>query len=331
MPAVSTNRQVVPPSSISSSTGSRVVPATESTTARCSPASLFSRDDLPTLGRPMSATRRGPASACRSRGASGSASSAMVEHVAAAAAVHGGDHDRLAEPERPQRQRVGLALGVVHLVGDEHDRLARPAQHPGDRLVLVGGADPGVHHEQHRVGEADRDLRLLGHLGGQALRLGQPAAGVHQGELPAAPVGVVGHPVPGNTRHVLHDRLARAEDPVDQRGLADVGTADHGEHRLSRPCRARRRRPSSASAAVMSLRSSPTSTQPSSPASKSVNSTRLVLRQLLLSPAHTSRLRSRASRAISPMTSSRVRSVASRSSASAAFSDCAASSRSRRA
>ena len=60
MPAVSTNRHVFPPSSISSSTGSRVVPGTSSTSARGWPASLLSRLDLPTLGRPSKATRRGP-------------------------------------------------------------------------------------------------------------------------------------------------------------------------------------------------------------------------------------------------------------------------------
>src|SRR6202012_4581266 len=72
----SSNRQVLPPSSISSSTGSRVVPATSSTSTRCSPASLLSRLDLPTLGLPSSATRRGPDGAVRgSGGVSGSASS----------------------------------------------------------------------------------------------------------------------------------------------------------------------------------------------------------------------------------------------------------------
>src|SRR6478736_1499930 len=60
MPAVSTKRQVLPPSSMSSSTGSRVVPATLSTTTRSEPARRLSRLDLPTLGRPTRATRRGP-------------------------------------------------------------------------------------------------------------------------------------------------------------------------------------------------------------------------------------------------------------------------------
>src|SRR5487761_1151799 len=108
MPAVSTNRHVVPPSSMSSSTGSLVVPATESTTARCSPASLLSRLDLPTFGRPF-----------------GQRLEQEVEQVAAAAAVHRADHHWLAEAKGPQRLGVGLALRVVDLVRREHDRLAR--------------------------------------------------------------------------------------------------------------------------------------------------------------------------------------------------------------
>ncbi len=76
IPAVSMNFQVMPPRLISSSTGSRVVPASSLTTTRSSPATLFSREDLPTFGRPMSAMRRGPPSAVPKlcAGASGRAS-----------------------------------------------------------------------------------------------------------------------------------------------------------------------------------------------------------------------------------------------------------------
>src|SRR5262249_49200651 len=57
-----------------------------------------------------------------------------------------------------------------------------------------------------------------------------PPTGVHQGERAAAPVGVVGHPVPGDARGVFDDRLAAAENPVDQGGLADVGAPYHRDH-----------------------------------------------------------------------------------------------------
>jgi hypothetical protein len=74
-PAVSTNRHVSPSSSSNVSTGSTVVPATSCTTDRCSPANLLSRLDLPTLGLPTSATRRGPAPRVPlSRGADGNTS-----------------------------------------------------------------------------------------------------------------------------------------------------------------------------------------------------------------------------------------------------------------
>ena len=89
----------------------------------------------------------------------------------------------------------------------------------------------------------DRDLGLRGDPLGEAAGVGVPAAGVDDGERAAVPVGVVGHPVAGHAGHVLDDRLAAADDPVDQRRLADVGAADDGQHRdrSGRPRRGRRR------------------------------------------------------------------------------------------
>ena len=60
IPAVSTNIHSSSSITTNSSTGSTVVPATLSTTARFSPVNAFSRLDLPTFGLPSSATRCGP-------------------------------------------------------------------------------------------------------------------------------------------------------------------------------------------------------------------------------------------------------------------------------
>ena len=232
MPAVSMNRQVLPPSSISSSTGSTVVPEASSTTTRSSPASLFSSEDLPTLGRPMIAIRRGPPiwSNC-SGGRLGQRREHGVEQVAGAAAVQGRDRHRLAEAEVPQAVGLGLGPLVVDLVGGEHDGLAGLAQDPDDGLVVVGDADPGVDDEQHGVGDVDRDLGLGADALGQAAGVGVPAAGVDDGEGAAVPDRVVGDAVAGDARHVLDDGLAAADDPVDQRRLAHVGAADDGQDR----------------------------------------------------------------------------------------------------
>ena len=122
-------RQVRPPSSTSSSTGSTVVPATLSTTTRSSPASLLSSEDLPTLGLPTIAMRRGPPTSLEALARRlGQRREDGVEHVAGAATVQGGDRERLAEPEVPQAVGLGLGALVVDLVGGQHDRLAGRAQ-----------------------------------------------------------------------------------------------------------------------------------------------------------------------------------------------------------
>ena len=202
MPAVSMNFQILPPSSTSSSTGSTVVPDASSTTTRSSPASLFSSEDLPTFGRPMIAIRRGPpiGSPKRLLRRLRQGGQDRVEHVAGAAAVQRRDRVRLAEAEVPEA--VGLRLGalVVDLVRRQDHRAAALAQHLDDRLVGVGDADGRVDHEQHRVGQRDRDLGLGGDPLGQTLGVRVPAAGVDDREGAAVPVRVVGDPVPGHAR-----------------------------------------------------------------------------------------------------------------------------------
>ena len=162
-----------------------------------------------------------------------------VEQVAAPPAVQRAHRPGLPEPECPQRRRGRLARRVVHLVRRDHHRLARAPQHRGDGIVGVGDADGHVHDEQHRVGRLHRQPGLRGHLLGEGaaglpgLGTGKrlPAAGVDQGEGAPAPEGVIGHPVAGDAWRVLHHRLAAAENPVDQGGLADVGPADDRQHR----------------------------------------------------------------------------------------------------
>ena len=134
MPAVSMNRQVRPPSSISSSTGSTVVPATSSTTTRSSPASLFSSEDLPTFGLADDRDPARPADLVEGlRRRLRQRSQYGVQQVARATPVQRRDGHRLAQPEVPQPVGLGLGALVVDLVGGQHDGLARLAQDPARR------------------------------------------------------------------------------------------------------------------------------------------------------------------------------------------------------
>ena len=139
------------------------------------------------------------------------------------------DGVRLTEAERPQHGRVGLRTVVVHLVRDEDDGFLRAAQQLDDGLVGVGGADRGVDHEHHGVGEFDRDLGLFGDAQVDAARVDLPPAGVDEGEPASDPLGVVRDAVTRHTRHVLDDGLTAPQDAVDERRLADVGTTDDGD------------------------------------------------------------------------------------------------------
>ena len=126
---------------------------------------------------------------------------------------------------------LGLDPQVVHLVGGQHDRLAGLAQH----LTTASSASvmPTVASTTKSTASASVTAISawaadpLGHPAG----VGVPAPGVDHRERAAVPVGVVGDPVAGHARHVLDHGLAAADDPVDQRRLADVGAADDGQHR----------------------------------------------------------------------------------------------------
>ena len=64
------------------------------------------------------------------------------------------------------------------------------------------------------------------------------AAGVHDDEPPAVPLGVAVHPVAGRPGPVLDDGGARvAHDPVEQRALADVRAARRRRRRAGRRVR----------------------------------------------------------------------------------------------
>ncbi len=154
MPAVSTNRQVRPPSSTSSSTGSTVVPATLSTTTRSSPGELVEQRRLADVG---AADDRDPARTAVLLVGDGRRLRQHREHgvqqVARAAAVQRRYGVRLAQAEVPQAVGLGLGALVVDLVGREDHRLAGAAQDLDDLLVGVGDADRRVDDEQRRVRE----------------------------------------------------------------------------------------------------------------------------------------------------------------------------------
>ena len=140
----------------------------------------------------------------------------------------------LTEAQAPQGRGLRLLAGIVDLVGDEEHRLAALAQQLHDVLVCRRRTHHRVDHEQHHVGEVDRDLGLHRDRPVDAAGVRLPSAGVDEREATIGPLGLVRHAVAGHARGVLDDGLAAAEDAVHERGLAHVRSSDdrhHGQRR----------------------------------------------------------------------------------------------------
>ena len=217
---------------------SRVMPASGPVSMRSSPSSRFTSVDLPEFGRPTTATRIGrTASGVSSTGVgsgfpvtSGKRLAERLEQIDQPLAVLGRDADRIAETELIGFHHPGAAAFALGLVGHHDHGLAGAAHQIGEGAVLRHRAGLGVEHEEHRVGLLDGHLGLRQHAAGEALGAGiLEAGGVDDGEVQIAEAGLPLPPVAGDARPVVDQRHAPADQPVEQRGLADVRPPDDGD------------------------------------------------------------------------------------------------------
>ena len=144
-----------------------------------------------------------------------------------ALAVLGGDHHRIAEPERIGLHGADLALFALALIGEQDHRLVGAAREIGKGAVVRRQAGAGVDHEKQRVGEFDRRLGLLLHARGQrAPRALIEPRGIDDGEAQVAEPGLALAAVTGHARGVVDQRELLPDQTVEQGRLADIGPAD---------------------------------------------------------------------------------------------------------
>ena len=205
-------------------------PATSETITRSRPRKAFTSEDLPTFGRPMTASRTRSSSSAVDRLVGRKQLDEPVEQVAGAEALRGRDGHRVAEPEPVEVVREREVARRVDLVRDEHDGHVAAAQEVGDLLVARPHAGTRVDDEHRDLRVGQRGARLvLDRDGERVLVVEVHAAGVDQRERAPVPVGLELLAVARDARALVHDRLARLGEAVHQRRLAHVGVADDGD------------------------------------------------------------------------------------------------------
>ncbi len=154
----------------------------------------------------------------------------FLEHLVDAAAVGGGDRDRIPQGQRAELGASEVGIDGVDLVGHQEAALVPLAQVLGDHLVGGGQAGAGIDQEQHGIGLLDGLQRLLGHFRIDALFVAGDAAGIDDDEFLALPLGLAVLAVAGQARVLRHDGVAGAGQAVEQGGLADVRATHQGNN-----------------------------------------------------------------------------------------------------
>ncbi len=203
---------------------SRVVPAISETTNRSSPSSRLTNDDFPTFGRPTTATRK-------RRFALGlgmrQPRDDSVEQIARPLAVDRRHREDHVGAELVELVKVGRAR-IVHLVGDEHPRLAAncAAAPRRDDRSDAGRLRASTTNKQ-KIRFPDRFVDLAADLPVHwRARIVGDAAGVDEPEWTPCPLRLSEVPIARRAGLLRHDRGVVLDDAVEERGFADVRSAD---------------------------------------------------------------------------------------------------------
>jgi len=154
----------------------------------------------------------------------------LVEEVADADVVLGGDGEDVAESKAAEVFGGGGEGDDVDLVDGEEDGLAAAQEETGEGDVGAGelGAAVDDHDDDLRLGEGG--LGLEEDFGGDEFGVvGDDAAGVYQACVGSHPFDEAVDAVASNAGLVADDGAARTGEAIEERRLADVGAAADGD------------------------------------------------------------------------------------------------------
>ena len=162
-----------------------------------------------------------------------------LEQVGHALAMFRTERNRIAKTERIAFQDPGFRCSALGLVDQQNHRRLRAAEPAGN--FLVERREPGatVDHEDRELCSGDRHFGLLAHPSGQALGIFIfIARGVDDVELETQKIGSALAAVTRDPGHVVDERQLLANQSVEQRRFADIGSTydcNIGQHKAG-PC-----------------------------------------------------------------------------------------------
>ena len=137
--------------------------------------------------------------------------------------------NRFAKAEAEGFDQTRLGSAAFGLVADQVHDLAGLAQNLSKALIERHHAGARVDHEQDDVGFLDRQLGLLAHAVFEA-PIGHVfvTGGVEHAEAEISDMAFGLTAVAGDAGRIIDKRNLAADEPVEQRGFADIGATDNG-------------------------------------------------------------------------------------------------------
>ena len=148
--------------------------------------------------------------------------------------MNGGDRIDSLETQRCELCCAGGCLIVIGLVHHHQDWLLDRTQLLGHLLIQRDDALLNVDDQQNHVRRLDGQIHLQqcgsgDHIGGFFPAQQTDTARVHQRVGATMPFGLGHHSVTSDTGLIMNNSDAATDDSIEERGLADVGTAHDGD------------------------------------------------------------------------------------------------------
>ena len=148
-------------------------------------------------------------------------------------AMRGRNRHGFAQTERIELpEHLVLAVGVVELVDGEHDRNIAFEKDACDVGVLARHTRAAIDDEDDAIGLLAGNERLARDGSLEHVRIAKgDATRIDDHEIDAIPVGAMVRTITRHTAHLVHNGIFGLRYAINERGLSDIRTTDHGNER----------------------------------------------------------------------------------------------------